>query len=97
MFFVPKADLRYADSGRRVIQIGDRADVHAHLAELRPVERQRFVPATHQLTVRAMAPPPRDSVIDFDGTLVRVTGSDDPNRDNPAMRRKFLRILCTLA
>lgn len=91
--FTPAQDERYADSGRRTVVIGGR-ETSAHLRELRPVEKQRFAPATHALTVRHAAPPPKGAVIDFDGRPVRVVEVDDPNRDDPAMRRKFLRMLC---
>ena len=91
MFQIPVRDERYADSGRRVITIGDR-QVSASLTPLKPEDANLFK-ATHQIFMAKVQGVNAGLTIDFDGTKYKVVKLMDPKAEDPVMRGRYLRAI----
>jgi hypothetical protein len=89
---IPIQDQRYADTGRRTVAVGGRR-VGASCTPLKPEDAARFN-ATHQIVLPAVKGPRAGSVVDFDGTPYRVVHVTDPRASEPAMRGRYLRLIC---
>jgi hypothetical protein len=96
MFHVPNPDQRFLDSGRRTILIGGRP-VGAALALLTPEDAARYR-ASHEIFIKnegvaASAKP--GLVVEFDGTAYRVTAVTDPKANDPTMKGRYRRLICS--
>lgn len=95
----PFQQQRYADSGRRTIAVFGRTVPATRLA-LKESEA-RLLSATHEINIdRLPGIAPQQllgQVIDFDGTRYRVTRAVDPRAGDPAMRGRYVRMICVAA
>jgi hypothetical protein len=95
----PFQQQRYADNGRRTITVLGRT-VPATRVALKESEA-RLLNATHEINVdRIPGVAPQQllgQVIDFEGTRYRVTRAVDPRAGDPAMRGRYVRMICVVA
>ena len=91
-FHLPKPDRRYADSGRRVIQIAGKS-ISAALAKLKAEEVAKYR-ATHEILINRVVTVRAGAMIDFDGQNYRVITVTDPKADDPVMKGRYLRLIC---
>jgi hypothetical protein len=95
IFQIPVQDQRYADSGKRIVKIGNR-DVSAALSGLRE-EDQVLFGATHQIFIPKVPGVNPGMVIDFEGVPYRVVKIADPRANDPDMRGRYYRLICNPA
>lgn len=89
----PIRDQRYADSGRREILVAGRR-VTAACTPLKPEDAERYG-ATHQIVCPVAKGAKPGLLVDFDGTPYRVRQVTDPRAGDPAMRGRYMRLICS--
>ena len=98
-FQEPRQQYRYADSGRRTIDILGRT-VPATCLALKESEA-RLLSATHEINIDRIAGiSPQQIVgqtVEFEGTSYRVVKAMDPRANDPAMRGRYVRMICVVA
>lgn len=94
-FQIPRPDRRYADSGRRTVQIAGKS-VSAALAKLRAEDSARYR-ATHEIVINRVVTVRAGAIINFDSTNYRVITVTDPKADDPVMKGRYLRLICVEA
>lgn len=94
-FQLLKPDRRYADSGRRVIQIAGKS-ISAALAKLKAEEASKYR-ATHEIVINRVVTVRAGAIIEFDGKSYRVITVSDPKSDDPVMKGRYLRLICVEA
>lgn len=96
-FEVPRQQARYADTGRREIDLLGRR-VLASLVRLKEADAQTLN-ATHEVFVNKIQGIGNTQLvgrdIEFDGRLFRVSKVTDPKASDPVMRGRYLRLICT--
>jgi hypothetical protein len=97
IFQVPRQQARYADTGRREIDLLGRR-VLSSLLRLKEADA-RTLNATHELYVDKIPGIGNAQLIgqtiEFDGRFFRVSKVTDPKASDPVMRGRYLRIICT--
>ena len=96
MTFIPPAQQsRYADTGRREINVLGRL-VLASLAALKEADA-RTLKGTHEIFIDRIpgvnSQQLQGKVLDFDGRLFRVVKVTDPKASDPTMRGRYLRLI----
>lgn len=98
-FREPQQQQRYADSGRRTIDILGRTVPATRLALKESEARQ--LNASHEINIDRIAGiAPQQlvgKVIDFEGTPYRITRAMDPRANDPTMRGRYVRLICVVA
>jgi hypothetical protein len=98
-FQVPRQQARYADTGRREIDLLGRR-VLASLVRLREADA-RALNASHEIFVDKIPGLGNTQLvgqtIEFDGRKFRVSRVTDPKASDPVMRGRYLRAICTEA
>ena len=85
-------DPRYADSGRRTIEIAGRK-VGAACAPLRSEDASRFK-GTHEIVLGRVSTVRPGTIVSFDGRDYRVITAMDPRANDPDTRGRYLRLIC---
>jgi hypothetical protein len=92
-YSIPVQDQRYADPGRREVTVAGRR-VGAACTPLTPEDAVRHR-ATHQIVCPAVRAAKPGIVVEFEGVPYRVAAVTDPRAGDPAMRGRYMRLVCS--
>jgi hypothetical protein len=96
-FQVPRQQARYADTGRREIDLLGRS-VLASLVKLKAADA-RALGASHEIFIDKIQGIGNAQLvgqtIEFDGRFFRISKVTDPKAGDPVMRGRYVRLICT--